>query len=323
MRVPASNTFGIVEDVRYAVYAGDFMIADQLQSHLSSDQELLKQGRIAPALREAEFTVDEFGMAGDVRIASALPLLSLLRHAIGVDDSPFADLCDLPKSLSSNLAFEATLLHGRSPSDASAKMLDDWDGFMSVWIGNDHGLLGPLSQPEACSEKASELIVQIEQLKADGKKKLAVEVALELANEYAFRNENRKACKLFKQVLGKAKRYELTNVRIDGLLGFGQFFTRLGMVKDAERALRLAAGVARRTSDADRYSHVIAALGVVLAHAKKESAKKYLTKASVLLSPWDVEADIVNHHLESIREGKLCDCPEASSSSSLSGTDWN
>ena len=124
------------------------------------------------------------------------------------------------------------------------------------------------------------------------------------------RNEVRKACSLFKQVLVKSKRYGLTKVRIDGLLDFGQFFSRLGKVEEAERVLRLAAGVARKAQDNDRYPHTIAALGVVLAHAGSDSAKHYLTKAKQLLSPWDVETDIVNEHLEAIHEGRPCDCPE-------------
>jgi tetratricopeptide (TPR) repeat protein len=229
----------------------------------------------------------------------------------------------LPKSLSDSLVFEAARLHQKSHSDASSSMLSDVKGFLSNWIGEEHGYLHQLDEGSGSDEKVEELIAQIEGLKADGNKQLAVEVALELANEYTQRKMNRKACRLYKQVLRKSKRYELTELRIDGLLDFGKFFSQLGMVENAERVLRLAAGVAKRAGNRERYSHVLAALGVVLTHAGQQSAEKYLQKASSMLSPWDVAAEIVNHHLEAIRAGNSCDCPVTTVDSDSSEFDWD
>jgi tetratricopeptide (TPR) repeat protein len=305
------------------------MIADQLQSHLSSAQELLQQNRLDDASREAELAVDQYWMTGDSQIAAALPLLSTIRHATGGSESLFSNLDDLPKSLSDSLVFEAARLHEEFHSEASSGMLSDVNEFLANWIGEEHGYHQQLAEVERrdveddADEKIEELIAQIEGLKADGRKKLAVEVALELANEYTLRKMNRKACRLYKQILRKSKRYELTELRIDGLLDFGQFFSQLGMLENAERVLRLAAGVARKASDRDRYSHVLASLGVVLAHAGKESAEKYLQKASSMLSPWDAEAEIVNRHLESIRNGESCDCPATPDFSDSDELDWD
>ena len=305
------------------------MIAGQLQSHLNSAQGLLQQNSFDAASREAELAVDQYWMTGDAQIAAALPLLSTIRHAIGVDGSLFSSLDDLPKSLSDSLVFEATRLHQNSHSDASFRMLSDVKEFLSNWIGEEQNYLHQLdegiSADEGISsdEKVEELIAQIEGLKADGNKQLAVEVALELANEYTQRKMNRKACRLYKQVLRKSKRYELTELRIDGLLDFGKFFSQLGMAENAERVLRLAAGVARKAGNRERYSHGLAALGVVLMHSGHPSAKKYLQKAISMLSTWDVEAEIANHHLEAIRAGNSCDCPVTTVDSDSSEFDWD
>lgn len=288
-----------------------FMIADhQLQSYLGSAQSLFESGEFEAALTEAELAVDECWKTGASQIAAALPFLSMLRHTTGENESLFRDLQDLPKSLSSDLTSQAKLLHEHARSAASARMLADVNQFVETWIASDNNPDLRVVPDANDDEKVSELMAQIKQLRASGRKSVAVEIALELANEYVHRNEDRKACSLFKQVLVKSKRYGLTKVRIDGLLDFGQFFSRLGKVEEAERVLRLAAGVARKAQDNDRYPHTIAALGVVLAHAGSDSAKHYLTKAKLLLSPWDVETDIVNEHLEAIHEGRPCDCPE-------------
>jgi len=297
------------------------MIAAQLQSHLDSAQSLLEANHLDAAMREAELVVDHCWMMGDSQIAAALPLLSTIRHAHGVTQSVFSELDELPRSLSSDLVAEATILHEESSNDASSSMLSDLNDFLGTWLGEGHGYdLLPAEENEV-DEKVDELIAQIERLKAEGNKKLAVEVALELANEYALRKMNRRACKLYKQVLKKSKRYNQTEVRIDGLLDFGQFFSRLGMGEEAERVLRLAAGVARKAADQDRFARVMVALGVVLAHGGKESAERYLLKANSMVSLWDVEAGIVSHHLEAIREGKSCGCPRIENPSTSSGID--
>jgi len=292
------------------------MGVELLQSHYRNAQKLLRDGDIEAASREAELAVDEFWKSGDSRVVQALPLLSLLRHASDVDGDLFESLEDLPTSLSDRLLTEATLLQNQHQNDASAKMLADVSCFMTRWVGE--------VQKAVVDEKVTGLRSQIAQFYADGKRDLAVEASLELANEYALRGKGKRAFKLFKQVAEKSKRPGRTAVRINCLLDFGQFMSRSGKPADAERLLGIAAGVSRNARDKEKFAHVIATLGVVLMHqSKNEPARKHLEKARSMLSAWDVEADIVNHHLEALKEGTPCDCPEATSDLSFADADWD
>ena len=177
---------------------------------------------------------------------------------------------------------------------------------------------------EIVDEKIAGLREQILQFYADDKRDFAVEASLQLANEYALRGKNERAFKLFTQVAQKSKRPERTSVRIDCLLDFGQFMSRNNNLADAERLLRIAAGVARNARDEKRFARVLVALGVVLMHqSKNEVAKKHLERANSMLNVWDVELDIVKQHLKALAEGVPCECRATVSDLSLTGTDWD
>ena len=177
---------------------------------------------------------------------------------------------------------------------------------------------------EIVDEKIAGLREQILQFYADDKRDFAVEASLQLANEYALRGKKKRAFKLFTQVAQKSKRPERTSVRIDCLLDFGQFMSRNNNLADAERLLRIAAGVARNARDEKRFARVLVALGVVLMHqSKNEVAKKHLERANSMLNVWDVELDIVKQHLKALAEGVPCECRATVSDLSLTGTDWD
>ena len=301
------------------------MTVEQLNSHYFDARKYIIDGDFDAAICEAELAVDEFWRDADPRIAAALPLLSFLQHKnqIGVD--LFTTLDDLPTRFSEELLAEAKLLHEEQQNVASERMLSDVERFLRTWSGQSlqENVVLPDTM-DASDEKITELRSQILQFYADGKRDLAVETSLELANEYAIRRKDRRAFGIFVQVLKKSKRPGRTSIRINGLLDFGQFMSRLGRTDDAERLLRLASGVAKKARDSEKFSHAIASLGVVLMHASKnEQAKKYLKKASQLLSPWDVESDIVNDHLEALREGRSCDCPESATRILFDVADWD
>ena len=177
---------------------------------------------------------------------------------------------------------------------------------------------------EIVDEKIAGLREQILQFYADDKRDFAVEASLQLANEYALRGKKKRAFKLFTQVAQKSKRPERTSVRIDCLLDFGQFMSRNNHLADAERLLRITAGVARNARDEKRFARVLVALGVVLMHqSKNEVAKKHLERANSMLNVWDVELDIVKQHLKALAEGVPCECRATVADLSLTGTDWD
>lgn len=288
------------------------MAIGQLQSHFQAAMKHLEEGSLQNASREAELAVDDFWKFGDPKIVQALPLFSMLRHATGVEGDAFQSLNDMPKSLSKELLSEANELHQSRADEASARMLADVNNFVDRWVGEQAVFWSQEAAAESKDEKIEGLIEQIEQLKAEGKSDLAVETALQLANEHVIRGNKRRAYGNFMQVLKKAKGPKRVSIRIETLLDFGQFMSQLGKLDDARRALRLAAGVAKKARDKSRFSQAVAALGVVLMHAgERESAKRCLKKADSMLSPWDLEADIVREHLEAIKEGKTCDCPDS------------
>lgn len=299
-----------------------------IQSHYYLAQELLSQGQLGSASREAELAVDGFWKEGDARITQALPLLSMLRHCRQAEGDLFESLVDLPTSFSDSLMFESMSLHEQYQNDASAKMMADVNRFMKRWANDSIFEEVPLQdeavEKKPVDEKVSCLREQIAQFYADGKRDLAVEASLQLANEYALRGKNKRAFKLFTQVAAKSKRPERTPVRIDCLLDFGQFMSRNSKLTDAERLLRIAAAVARNARDKDRFARVLVALGVVLAHqSKDDSAKKYLEKAKSMLNVWDVEIDIVEQHLAALADGVSCECPTAVADLSFAGVDWD
>jgi len=176
-------------------------------------------------------------------------------------------------------------------------------------------------------EKVSLLRAQIVELYALGKRDLAVETSLELANEYASRGKKRRAFKLFRQVVEKSKRPRRTELRINGLLDFARFMSGNGKLADAERLLRLAAGVAKKTQDKNKFAAVLGSLGVVLMHqSKNDSAQKYLQKASLLLNEIGIESDVVHEHLDALVHDAPCGCSEApvdpSVDHSFADADW-
>ena len=104
------------------------------QSHYYSAQELLRQGQLESASREAELAVDGFWKEGDAKIVQALPLLSILRHSNSVDGDLFESLVDLPTSFSDSLMFESMSLHEQYQNDASEKMMADVNRLMKRWV---------------------------------------------------------------------------------------------------------------------------------------------------------------------------------------------
>ncbi|QEG23183.1 hypothetical protein [Mariniblastus fucicola] len=173
-------------------------------------------------------------------------------------------------------------------------------------------------------EKIHDLRAQIKQFYAEGERELAVETSLELANEYAIRGKKQRASDLFVQVLKKSKLKQRTKLRLAGLLDFGRFLLRIRKPNEAQRILRIAAGVAKKAGDEEKFSLAIAWLGIALMHdGQRDAAKRFLGKAATQLSPWDVEADLVKQHLEALDEGSDCACPEATIEMSLSGADWD
>ena len=299
------------------------MTTDQLQSHFQAAMNFLDQGSLETASREAELAVDDFWKYGSLEVTRALPLYSMLRHATGVGGDVFKTLDDMPTEFSKNLLSEATLLYENHGDEASAKMLADVNRFLQRW-GNEQPTFKERSTSPALveDEKIAGLIAQIQQLDKDGKREIALEMTLQLANEYADRNCKRRAYGNFMQVLRKSKREDRTGLRIDALLDFGQFMSRLGKLEDAKRALRLAAGVAKKSREKQRFAQAVAALGVVLLHAgENESAWQRLKTADKMLSPWDLEADIVKEHLEAMKEKRSCDCPEVTDRLKVSDTD--
>ena len=300
------------------------MSVEMLQSHYCAARSHMRDGELKVALVEAELAVDQFWKDGDSKITQALPLLSLLRHASQSEEDTFESLDDLPTSFSPQLLSEATLLHEEHQSDASMKMMADVNGFIKRWVGEENQTwheqadFNPLADDRIESLKS-----QITQFYSDGSRDRAIEASLELANEYANLGQDKRAFKLFRQVVEKSKRAGRTNIRIDGLLDFGQFMSRIEKLDDAERLMRLAAGVARKANDREKYAHVIAALGVVLMHqGKDEQAIKYLEKARLLLTVWGVDSDTVNQHLEALRKGVSCNCIE-SLELSFVDVDWD
>lgn len=307
------------------VFSETVMNIELLQSHFTVAQSLFKEGELAAACREAELAVDEFWKDGDSDITQALPLLSMLRHARQSEGNVFDTLDDLPTSHSHALLSEATQLHEQYQTDASLKMMSDVNSFISRWVGEEDQTWHEALHPDPVGEtKVEELRSQVAQFYSQGSRNLAVETSLELAKEYALRGKHRRAFDLFRQVVKKSNRTDRVAIRINGLLDFGQFMSRLGKPADAERLFRLAAGVSRKAKDREKYAHVMAALGVVLMHQEKNDlAKRYLKKAGSMLEDWDVEADIVSNHLEALREGAPCDCPEASISVPFIVADWD
>lgn len=304
------------------------MTVKQLNSHYLEARERLEEGSIDAAVRKAELAVDEFWRDGDSRIAEALPLLSFLRHKSQIDGDIFTTLDDLPASFYDALLAEATHLHQQRQESASKKMLSDVDRFLRTCVA-DSQLENAVAtetpdSKEVADEKITDLRSQIVQFYADGKRELAVEASLELANEYAIRGKDRRAFNLYLQVLKKSKRPDRSKVRVNSLLDFGRFMSRIGKTSDAERLLRVAAGVAKKSADSEKFAQAVASLGVVLMHrSKNESAKKFLEKAHSMLSPWDVESDKVNDHLEALRSGTACDCPEAATEVFFDAADWD
>lgn len=309
------------------LFRGMVMSIELLQSHYTVAQTLFKEGELAAACREAELAVDQTWKDGDSEVTRTLPLLSMLRHADQRDGDIFESLDDLPTSLAPSLLSEATQLHEQFQTDASSKMISNVNLFVGRWAGEGnqtwHQDQEPVPAP-VVDEKIEKLRRQITQLYSDGKRDLAVETSLELANEYALRGKNKRAFDLFIQVVKKSRSAERTSIRINGLLDFGQFMSSVGKPADAERVFRLAAGVVRKAKDREKYANVIAALGVVLMHQEKnDSAKRYLEKARSLLVARDIETDIVSNHLEALKDGVGCDCSEASLSVPFVEADWD
>jgi tetratricopeptide (TPR) repeat protein len=300
------------------------MAIQQLQSHFQSAMNLLEQGSLEAATRAAELAVDDYWKFGSEEITRALPLYSMLRHATGCAGDVFESVNDLPAAFSSRLLSEAAQLHEVRDDEASWKMYVDVKNFL-YGRGDAPSTFQDELLPSATAEneKIAGLIAQVSQLEKDGKPDLALETALQLANEYADRGCKRRAYGNFREVMRKAKRRGRTTIRIDALLDFGQFMSRLGKLDDANRALLLAAGIARKAREKERFAHAVAALGVVLMHAGKiESAMQRLKTADKMLNPWDLEADIVKEHLEAIAAKRPCDCPTALDGFQVPESSW-
>jgi len=299
------------------------MTSGQLQSHFQAAVKLLDEGSLDQAYRSAELAVDDCWKFGNPEIVQALPLYAMLRHATGIGGDLFKSLDDMPAAFSSKLLSEAMLLHERRHDKASSLMLADVNRFLKRWGNEQPTFSDKVAPAKGDDEKVTDLILQIEDLKQEGKRDLALETTLQLANEYAHRGNKRRAYGNFMEVLRKSKQSGRTSVRIDALLDFGQFMSRLGKLDDARRVLRLGVGVAKKARDKERFAHLIAALGIVLMHAgEKDGAKNCLKKANAMLSPWDLDADIVKEHLEALKEDMPCGCPEATDSFSVSDADW-
>ena len=289
-------------------------VEDKTIYHLELAQELIGNHDLETAAIEAETAVDLCWKYGDAKITRALPLLSYINYSSGSVQCLFKELDDLPDSMASSLMEEAAKLDYRFHNLASTNVVNDVRRFLARYesfaIKNP-----PPTVMDVNDEKIVLLKEQVIEHKAAGKKRLALETMIELANEYSFRFQNHRALDLYRLILKQAWRYKFTDVRTVGLFEFGRFYAKLHRLEDAERVFRLGAGVAKKARDRDRYAKMVAELGIVLAHAKKRAAPKYLHKAKEMLDDDSDRSKDVLHHIDAICSGTECKCHTAKNSS--------
>jgi tetratricopeptide (TPR) repeat protein len=162
------------------------------------------------------------------------------------------------------------------------------------------------------ADKVEQLRDEMLHFKKAGQKESALNVMLRLAKLYWETDRYREAVNQYRLVIKQAKAHKFPAIQFDGLHQCAELYASLARNDDAERLFRIAAGVAKKYRQQDRFAQSILSLGVLLCHEGNFMAsRKVLLRAEAMFKTANVEQQIIQRHLDFMDGGQRCDCPNA------------